>query len=287
MKYLFIVNPKSGTSAKTRIIKTIQEKFREDQYKLLYWRQPNQDIVGEIRNHIGKFNFVVAIGGDGTVNAVAQALKNSISVMGIIPCGSGNGLARYLGIPMNHNKAIEGLLKGKHIRIDTCRINNRLFLSTCGLGFDAEVSADFAHSRRRGFLSYASIIIKKMWRYNIEEYEIEFDNSKIYRKALLVSVANSNQYGNNVIIAPHADIQDGIMELIIVNPFPLYKVISLVFKLFTKSIHHSGFVETFQVKKVKISRRNQGFIHFDGEPQIMGQDLNIEIDAGSLNVLAP
>ena len=287
MKFLFIVNPKSGTTTKESIINSIHRYLPVEDFKIIYWNNPLQDIEQDIKRNLPGFDVVVAVGGDGTVNLVARALINTKAALAIIPSGSGNGLARYLGIPLEINKAIKALVSGKTITIDTCEVNDMKFISTCGVGFDAYVSARFAHSVNRGFWSYARIIFQNFWKYKFEEYELLVNKTSISRKAFLITFANSNQFGNNAVIAPHADIQDGIMDIIIVKPFPFYKLFSMGIKLFNKTIHHSKYVETLQVQSVTLTRAKPGAVQYDGEPINMEEVLDVRIVPESLKVLIP
>lgn len=287
MRFLFIVNPNSGSRRKRKIIKEIHKYLPIEDFKIIYWEDPQQNIGNTIKSNLLDFDTVVAVGGDGTVNIVAQALINSKTTLAIIPCGSGNGLARYLGISLKIKKAIRGLHSGKIITIDTCSINNRRFISNCGVGFDAHVISYFTDSLIRGFWSYAQIILEKIWRYKPEEYELVIDQISIYRRALIIAFANSNQFGNNLFIAPEADIQDGIINISIIKPFPFYHFFGIVIKLFSKSIHRSRYVETIQAKSATLIRSEPGILQYDGEPVIMDKELFIKIIPTSLRVLVP
>jgi len=287
MKFLFIINPNSGSRKKNKIIKSIYKYLPVGDYKIMYWKNPQQDIGNSIKNNLKDFDTVVAVGGDGTVNKVAQALINSKATMAIIPCGSGNGLARYLGIPLEIKKAIKGLYSGRIITIDTCIVNKMIFISNCGVGFDAHVGSFFAKSKKRGFWSYVRIILEKYWSYKPEEYELLINNTSIYHKALFITFANSNQFGNSAFIAPEADIQDGIINVSIVKPFPFYNLFGMAIKLFNKSIHRSGHVESFKIEEVTLIRSKPGIVQYDGEPANMGKELNIKIIPKSLSVLVP
>ena len=284
MKFLFIINPNAGTTKKKKVITHIHAALPINDFDIIYWNAPKQDIVLDIKNNINNVDIVVAVGGDGTVNVVAQALINTDTVLGIIPSGSGNGLARYLGIPLEIKKAIASLYAGNTITIDTCLVNDKRFLSTCGVGFDAQVSSLFSHSSKRGFWSYACIAFNLYWKYKLEEYKLIIDKKSMYKKAFLITFANSSQFGNNAIIAPKADIQDGIMDIIIVKSFPFYHMIPIGIKLFNNTIHHSKYVETLQVKSVRLIKSKAGVVQYDGEPTHIGKILDVKIVPKSLKV---
>ena len=288
MQFLFIVNPNSGTVKKDKVIIHIKSFFSNDNFDILYWQTSDQDIKADIKKRLSQLDgisTVVAVGGDGTINTVAQTLINTPLNLGIIPAGSGNGLARHLGIPLDTKKAIQVLLTGKTITIDTCKVNDQAFLSTCGVGFDAEVSSHFSHASKRGFWSYARIAFSSYWKYKAADYKLIINEQIRYKKALLIAFANSNQFGNNAIIAPNADIQDGILDVIIVKPFPFYTILAIGIKLFNKTIHRSKYIEIIPVESVTLIRENPGLIQYDGEPKFMDKKLNIRVVPDSLRVM--
>ena len=287
MRFLFVINPASGNKKKKKIVKCIYKFLPIEDFNIIYWKNSQQDIEYYIKKNLKDFDIIVAVGGDGTVNAVAQTLINTKTTLAIIPCGSGNGLARHLGIPLNIRKAIKGLSTGKIIAIDTCTVNNINFLSTCGIGFDAHVSSIFANSLNRGLLSYVMIVLKHFWKYKPDEYELIVNEIPTYKKALLITIANSDQYGNNAIIAPEANIQDGKINISIVKPFPFYSSFGVVIKLFNRSIHHSKYVETIQTESVTLIRSKPDIMQYDGESVNMGKKLNIRVIPKSLKVLVP
>jgi len=230
---------------------------------------------------------VVAIGGDGTINQIAKVLVNTPTSLGIIPAGSGNGLARHLKIPLNIKKAIKLLSNGKVIQIDTCTINDQSFFCAAGIGFDAAVGKLFAKSKNRGFITYLWLGFTQFLNYVPQNYKLLIDGKEINTKALLITFANSCQYGNNAYIAPEANIQDGYFQICLLCPFTLIHTPGLVFRLFNKSIHHSKFMVTYKAKSVTIEREKPASIHYDGEPAQMGKGLQIKIKPASLSVIVP
>ena len=230
-------------------------------------------------------HYIVAVGGDGTVNEVARAVRDTPAVMGIVPCGSGNGLARHLHIPLKLTDALKLINEASVISIDYGLVNDQPFFCTFGVGFDAHVSQAFATSKKRGFLTYVSIIARKFFSYRSHKYKLKIDGQKFKTRAMVVTVANSAQYGNSGYIAPHADITDGKLDVCIVRPFPKFKALLLAIRLLSKKIDKSNYYQMFNGKKITITRKHKGDVHLDGDPCIMDKKLKIRIVPKGLNVL--
>lgn len=286
-KIIFIVNPKSGTQGKKNIIKIIKERIDKKiiDYFIVETKHAGHavDLAKEAADNGA--DVVVAIGGDGTVNEIARSLIHTNTTLGIIPCGSGNGLARHLGIPMEIKGAVDIINDGETVCIDYGKINSRLFFCTCGVGFDAFVSLKFADSKKRGLLTYLENTLHESLTYVPETYEIENEEGTIKYKAFLIACANASQYGNNAYIAPQASLTDGLMDITIMEPFTVLDVPSLSFQLFNKTIDQNSRIKTMKSKKIKIHRSSVGVIHFDGDPVIEDKDLEVEIIPQGLNVI--
>ena len=233
-----------------------------------------------------KVDVVVAIGGDGTINEIARSLVHTDTALGIIPCGSGNGLARHLRIPMEPKAAIDILNRGCELCIDYGKINNIPFFCTCGVGFDAFISLKFADSGKRGLLTYLENTLHESLTYQPETYEIENEEGTMKYKAWLIACGNASQYGNDAYIAPQASLTDGLMDVTIMEPFTVLDVPSLSFQLFNKTIDQNSRVKTMRAKKIKIHRVNDGVMHFDGDPLMAGKELEVEIIPAGLRVIA-
>jgi YegS/Rv2252/BmrU family lipid kinase len=233
-----------------------------------------------------KVDIVVAIGGDGTINEIARSLVHTDTALGIIPCGSGNGLARHLRIPMEPKAAIDILNHGYELQIDYGKINNIPFFCTCGVGFDAFVSLKFADSGKRGLLTYLENTLHESLTYQPETYEIENEEGTVKYKAWLIACGNASQYGNDAYIAPQASLTDGLMDVTIMEPFTVLDVPSLSFQLFNKTIDQNSRVKTMRAKKIKIHRATDGVMHFDGDPLMAGKELEVEIIPSGLRVIA-
>lgn len=234
---------------------------------------------------VGKFDTVVAVGGDGTVNEVASAIVDTDTSLGIVPFGSGNGLSRFLGIPMDTRDAIKNLASGRTEIIDSARINGQPFFNMAGMGFDAHISEIFSHGKKRGFISYIKSSIKEVVGYQPQNYHLDIDGKKYDYKAFMLSIANSSQYGNNVHISPKASLQDGLLDVCVIKPFPLWRFPEMSMRMLIKATESSKYVEIIRGKQILIKREHTGPIHLDGEPQVAGTGIDINILPKSLKVI--
>lgn len=287
-KIVFVVNPISGTQGKKAILKWIDERIDRSVYdysivKTEYAGHATQIAAAAVED---KVDIVAAIGGDGTINEIARSLVHTDTALGIIPCGSGNGLARHLRIPMEPKAAIDILNTGNRLCIDYGKINNIPFFCTCGVGFDAFVSLKFADSGKRGLLTYLENTLHESLTYQPETYEIENEEGTMKYKAFLIACGNASQYGNNAYIAPHASLTDGLMDVTILEPFTVLEVPNLSFQLFNKTLDQNSRIKTMRAKKIKIHRQHDGVMHFDGDPLMAGKELEVEIIPGGLHVIA-
>lgn len=276
-KILAIVNPIAGKKKKikpeTFAIEVIQDKA---EIEWIYWQSAEMDIAQATINKLNQstFDIVAVFGGDGTVNRIARVLVHRPEALLIIPMGSGNGLARHLKIPMNYTKALQLALDGKVIDIDAARMNHETFFCTAGLGFDALVAYRFAHAGKRGYSTYIKTVFKEFFRYKSKSYTISYHNEQIELKAFFITIANANQWGNNVKVAPQAKIDDGLLELIALKPFKWIEIPMLVIRLLGKSFHRSCRIETITASKITIqTKEGQNYAHFDGEPIMINNSI--------------
>jgi YegS/Rv2252/BmrU family lipid kinase len=288
-KIIFIINPNAGTKQKDSILDSIREHLAPEMYELCFTEYPGH--AYEIALEKGKqgLKWIVAVGGDGTVNEVASALVNTRCVLGIIPAGSGNGLARYLGIPLQVPEALALIQHHKTRIIDAGRVNGRYFFCTCGTGFDASVGKEFSRDSKRGMLSYIRATIHQYITYSPKTYILKTSRKKIKLKAFLVTFANAGQYGNNAYIAPNAVIDDGMLDLCILRPFPAASTITLGLRLFFKNIDQSPYLEVMRVKKATLKRKGHKkiTIHTDGEPMTMKGTLKFKVIPQAIQVMVP
>lgn len=188
---------------------------------------------------------------------------------------------------MDAKRALELIIKGHVSTIDCCKANDRVFFCTCGVGFDAAVSQKFAEEKRRGSLTYIKNTVAEYLSYKPEPYELLVDNQTIKEKAFLVACANASQYGNNAFIAPHANIQDGQMDLTILSPFTPLDIAPLAIQLFTKQIDRNSKIKTMKARQVTIIRQSPGVMHLDGEPVMADSRIDISVIPQSLHVITP
>lgn len=286
-KYLFIINPISGTRSKVDIPHLIDQIFNGESYAVAFTEYPGHASILASKAVAEGLKAVIAVGGDGTINEVARSLINSETALGIIPVGSGNGLARELGIPMQIKKALKTIHQGVIRKIDYGVANNHPFFCTCGVGFDARVSYKFAKDKKRGGLMYVKNVITEFLNYQPETYEILMDKDGIKEKAFLVTVANASQWGNNAFIAPDANMEDGKLNITLLKPFTYIDIPNLAVQLFTRMIDMNSHICTFEKDSITILRERPGVIHLDGEPMNMPERIEISTTAGGLMVFVP
>ena len=286
-KALFIINPVSGGKKKDGVPELV-EKYLDPRI----FEYDIEFTTGIFHAHdlakaaVGEYDVVVAVGGDGTVNEIASAIAETDTVLGVIPYGSGNGLSRFLTIPMDAEGAIKTMNAGRTITIDAGKMNGQWFFNMAGMGFDAHISHVFAHgSARRGFVSYFKSSLKEISTYQSKNYHIEIDGAVYDRKAFMLSLANSSQYGNNAHVSPEASVQDGLLDICIIKPFPLWRFPEMGLRMFTKTADRSKYVEIIKGKHIVIRRQQEGPIHLDGEPQVAGTDIDIQVVPGALKVI--
>lgn len=228
---------------------------------------------------------VVAVGGDGTINEVGTAIMGTDTKMGIIPCGSGNGLARSLGIPLSWKKAVVRLNEFRSRRIDTGTLNEFRFFNMAGMGFDAHISNEFAALKGRGLTGYVKKAFSEVLNYAPGQYKLDIDGKVYEREAFMISFANSSQYGNDAHIAPKALLDDGIIDICIIKPFPLYLFISMGLRMFSKTSEQSKYVEIIKGESVRIESVTNTLVHIDGEAKMIEKEIFISVDPLSLSVL--
>ena len=288
-KIAFVVNPISGTQGKELILKWVDEKLDRERYtaEILYTQRAGHAVeIAAEKAREGVYP-VVAIGGDGTINEIARSLVHTETALGIIPCGSGNGLARHLQIPMEPKKAIDIINEGVTEIIDYGKINEIPFFCTCGVGFDAFVSLKFSQAGKRGPLMYLEKTLMESLKYRPERYEVEMDGNTTRYKAFLIACGNASQYGNNAYITPQATLDDGLLDVTILEPFTVLDVPALAFQLFNKTIDQNSRIKTFQCKSLRIHRTKPGVVHFDGDPMMAGEDVEVAIVQKELKVIVP
>lgn len=286
-KIVFIMNPISGTSDKKDIPYLIEELLDKEQFDYSIRETEYAGHAYEIAKESKEqgIDIVVAVGGDGTVNEIGRALVHSNTALGIIPTGSGNGLARHLLIPMKIKGAIQVLNDCEITDLDYGIINEHPFFCTCGVGFDAFISEKFAEAGKRGPITYLENILKEGLKYEPETYEIEAENGTIKKKAFLISCANASQYGNNAYIAPQASMSDGMIDVIIMEPFDALEASQISIEMFNKTLDKNNKIKTFRSKEIKIYRKAPGVIHYDGDPIDTGKEIVVTLKEKGIKIL--
>lgn len=284
---LFIINPISGSRSKAALPVQIKRILDSSIYNptIEFTNYPGH--ATEIaKSALGNgCKFIVAAGGDGTVNEIAKVLINTDVTLGILPEGSGNGLARHMKIPMRTELALSLINQRSSVVIDSCNMNGNPFFCTSGIGFDAHIGKLFAEQVKRGFSTYVKTTLNEFAKYKPLQYNIKTPDFSVDSKAFLITFANSAQYGNNAYISPEASISDGLIDICIMSPFPKLGILSMGYKLFSKSMNRSKFLKIVRANEVVVTRESEGPVHLDGEPFEMGSELIIKVNPSSLKII--
>lgn len=263
----FIVNPIAGPKDNLKFCRLLNRKLTRDGVQFHSELTQSQGHAYEMARK--KMNepekLIVSVGGDGTFNEVASALVNTPTTLAHIPRGSGNGLARMLKIPASVDKIPGYLSKGVFRTIDAGAFNNHYFFCTSGFGFDALIAHHFATSKQRGLKSYVWYVLKTFFSFKGVEANFKLDKDEISGRFFAVTIANANQYGNDAFIAPLADVEDAMLDVTMIRPFPLWYTPVMAVALFGKWIHKTPFVETRKVKKIEIRSVSSPYFHRDGD----------------------
>ena len=282
-KLLFIANPLSGGIDKKKLLGQVERTIRHP-YEVAFTERPGH--ATELARK-SDADIVVAMGGDGTVNEVASGLIGTDKVLGIIPCGSGDGLALHLGISRKPHRAAKTLNDGIITDMDCGLLDGKPFFCTAGVGLDADVAEKFESVTHRGVRSYISLAWKLWQHFHPETYTIDIDGEQIVTPAVIVTVANANQWGNQARIADEASVQDGLLNVVIVKPFRTWEIPILAAKLMLGCAHTSRRVETYTGKHISITRQTHGAAHFDGDPIRKGTHMEMEVVPNAIRVLVP
>lgn len=297
-KLMIVINPKSGTSSNHKV----HERIIEIAGNLKYLSEDNEELPYELdvqftsgpghATELSKFaaqqNYygVIACGGDGTVNEVARGVIDTNTVLGIIPLGSGNGLARHLGIPMTIRGALKVIEEDKVLNADYASANSRPFFCTFGVGFDAEVTEKFNKRPGRGLKNYIMTVLEEYTNYKSDTYTIIANDKRITEKALIVAVCNASQYGNNAYIAPEASIKDGLLDITIVHNGSDIKNTFAAIDMFSGLIGKTAATTTFRASNIKIIRNHEGAVHFDGEASHLEKVIELKCHPGKLKLFS-
>lgn len=283
----FIINPISGVGRQSvvedLIVQHLDSKDFETEVKYTKAAGHATELSREAAEQ--GMDAVIVVGGDGSVNEAALGLiHHKHCALGIIPTGSGNGLARHLGLPIDLTKAVQLLNHSKIRTIDTALMNDRLFVGTAGIGFDAHIGFKFAEFGTRGFSSYARLVLREFPTYGSRHYTLEIDGKQLELDAFVIAFANSSQYGNNAMVSPNSRLDDGILEVCILKDCPKWRIPEMLIRLFRGTLEASKYVEILPAKEIRL-KQSDSTAHLDGEPVKLGQELHIQVQPASLKVL--
>ncbi|MDE6176327.1 MAG: diacylglycerol kinase family lipid kinase, partial [Paramuribaculum sp.] len=289
-KLLLVINPNAGTHQKDEVAQVATEVLTPCGFEITAdWTTGPGDATRMAQNAVADgFYGVIVAGGDGTINEVARGLRGSDVAMGILPCGSGNGLARHLGIKMDVEGGLDVIKENNIISVDYGTVNDKPFFCTFGVGFDAAVSERFARQERRGRMSYIKSAVLEFLNFAPEVYTISLpDGTVLTEKAFLVAVCNASQYGNNAYIAPNASITDGLFDVTIIHSGSPLTTALVGLDLITGSIDHNMLIDRFKAKALTIKRAMPGPMHIDGEPMVSPCEMSIRCHHHELRIFSP
>jgi diacylglycerol kinase (ATP) len=296
-KFIYFINPISGTKGKVLLLATIKKKTAEKNipFQILHTNAAGEydDLIQKI--YTEKITDVIVCGGDGTVNQIANALLGIDINIGIIPMGSGNGLALAAKISVKVEKALNIIFKGNATLIDSFYINKKFSCMLCGLGFDAQVAHDFAKQKKRGLATYVKQSAKNFFKATPYPFLIAVNNDEIKTDAYFISIANSNQFGNQFTIAPRASLSDGLIDIVIVNKMSKLRMLLTVMRQikvgkvrpYEDKKYHRTDIGYFQTKKLTIQNPTLAPLHIDGDPVQTAPFFEIEIIEKAFKLLMP
>ncbi|RNI27258.1 YegS/Rv2252/BmrU family lipid kinase [Rufibacter immobilis] len=288
-KVCFILNPKSGVKSSVSVPDLIAAHLDHSRWapEIIYTQYAGHAPQLAREAAAAGARLVVAVGGDGTVNEVARGLLGTSAALGILPKGSGNGLARHLGIPLALPQALALLNNPVFHRIDSCAINGHPFFCTAGIGFDGLVSSVFAKSTKRGLSSYVQLVVREFRTFQSEAATVSINGKSLSSDFFVVAFANASQYGNNAYIAPMANIQDGLMDVCLIRHVGIAEAIQLGYGLMTKQIAHSSLAEFHTCATVRVQSEKPQYYHADGEFMGQAQEFEVQLFPESIEVVAP
>lgn len=287
MKIKFIVNPISGTGKQKNIERYLNQYLEKNKFDYNISYTEKKEHAKEICKLAikEKYNIIIAVGGDGTVNEIASELIDTDIPLGVIPCGSGNGFAYHIGMNKNIAKAVKQINNSDTQIIDSCTANLDKFINVSGIGFDAHIAELFSGLKKRGFWNYIKLIFKEL-NYNSRKYTLEYNSEVREINALLIAFANTTQYGNNFKISPNSDLLDGKIDFVIVKNMKRWQLPQFLLKIARGKIQQSEHVEIIQTKEMKILS-NDKIIHLDGEVKKINKNVIVKCNPKSLKILVP
>lgn len=288
LKILFILNRKSGNRNLDDLLQIINQKSKSHpfEYRIYFL---DSFFLDSIQNEIIRYKpkIVAVAGGDGSINLMSGILAGSRIPLAIIPFGSANGMAKDLEIPVDIEKSIDILLTGSIKKIDLIKINDRTCIHLADIGLNARVVKRFGKDIKRGLLTYAKHLLGELFFLKNYIFHIEHNGTKIRSKGVSITFANASKYGTGAIINPEGKLDDGKFELVLVKPFPKFKLISIAWKMFSNQLHTSDYVEIFSCKKAIVFSNKKTTLQIDGEVIGKVREIRLESLEKVLNVIVP
>lgn len=288
IKTLFVINPISGLGKQKDLPDLIDRYLDKSRFAyelcISEYAGHAKVIATEAR---ADYDLLVAVGGDGTINEIAGSLLNQNAGLGVIPLGSGNGLARHLQISTNPVKALLQLNKSGFIPFDAGLLNEKPFFNVSGTGFDAQISKKFAAQVKRGYVTYARCVLKEIQLYSPTRYRVQIQDHVIENEFFFIAFANTAQYGNNAFIAPQAQTDDGLLDIILVKPFPLTYFPTFTILGMSKNLYRSPYVQAFKARELYIQNLENAPIHLDGEYEGSEASIRLSVKERVLKVMVP
>jgi diacylglycerol kinase (ATP) len=280
-RFFLIVNPVAGLRRGTRAVRHLVKLLRNEGVEVDFHITRHRGHAIELAAEAARqgFDLVVAVGGDGTVIEVAQGLIGSQTPMGIVPWGSGNGLAFDLAIPAGLRKCTKVLIHGTDNQLDICRFNDQHFVCTAGIGFNAQIAAKMNQSSRRGFLKYVQLVIQESIRFKPFRIRMKLNGDYLDIPVFMVTFANASQFGNHAHIAPRADMSDGLMDVVVVQPFNKILLPLVAFSLFSKRIESFPFVKFYRAHEIHLEAEDVEHYYYDGESGVFNNPSVISMES--------
>jgi len=286
-KIRFVINPRSGTSKGDQIPALIENAIDKNIFdvEIVYteYAGHGEAIAADAVNK--NYFAVISVGGDGSIQEIARATMGTNTLAGILPKGSGNGLARHLSIPMETENAVKVINRGNHKTIDVMMVNDKLCVNVFGIGFDAQIANLFSKSKKRGYSTYVKLVLKEFNKFQPLDLSLAADGNKIKLSCLMLTLANGSQFGNNAMIAPESDIVDGQIDVCSMKKFPFYIAPSLIYLLMKNRINQSRYYSMFRAKEIFISSEKNITAHLDGEPVEFGKTVHAVVQPNALKII--
>ncbi len=288
LKTLFVINPISGLGKQKNLPELIERYLDRSRfaYDLCLTEYAGHAKV-IAREALNTYDLLVAVGGDGTINEIGSSILHQNIGLGVIPLGSGNGLARHLNISTNPVRALLQLNQSKLLPFDAGLLNDKPFFNVSGTGFDAQISKKFADQVKRGYITYARCVWEEIQLYTPRKYRVSLNDTVVEDTFFLIAFANTSQYGNNAFIAPQARTDDGLLDVILVKPFPITYLPAFTVLGMSKSLSLSPYVQSFQTKEVLIQNLEKAPVHLDGEYEGAEETIQLHIQEKVIQVMAP